>query len=159
MNINLVTVGKLKEKYWLQAVAEYEKRLGAYAKVRIVEVADEATPDQASDAQEEAIKAKEAARILAQIRERDFVIALAIDGQAYTSEAWATQMERIVGQGFSTLVFVIGGSLGLHRSVLERANLKLSFSQFTFQHQLMRVILLEQIYRGFRIWRGEPYHK
>lgn len=159
MNITLVTVGKLKEKYWLQAVAEYEKRLGAYAKVRIVEVADEATPDQASDAQEEAIKAKEAARILAQIKERDFVIALAIDGQAYTSEAWAAQMERIVGQGYSTLVFVIGGSLGLHRSVLERANLKLSFSQFTFPHQLMRVILVEQIYRGFRIWRGEKYHK
>lgn len=159
MNITLVTVGKLKEKYWLQAVAEYEKRLGAYAKVRILEVADEPTPDNASEVQEETIKAKEATRILGQIKERDYVIALAIDGQAYTSEIWATQMERIVGQGYSTLVFVIGGSLGLHRSVLERANLKLSFSQFTFPHQMVRVILLEQIYRAFRIQRGEPYHK
>lgn len=159
MNITVVTVGKMKEKYWTQATSEYEKRLGAYAKIRIVEVADEPTPDNASEAQEDSIKAKEAARILAQIKERDYVMALAIDGQNFTSEAWADYLDKIAGQGYSSFVFVIGGSLGLHSSVLARANLKLSFSKFTFPHQMMRVILLEQIYRAFRIQRGEPYHK
>ncbi|MFC4766577.1 23S rRNA (pseudouridine(1915)-N(3))-methyltransferase RlmH [Effusibacillus consociatus] len=159
MNITVVTVGKMKEKYWVQAASEYEKRLGVYAKVKSVEVPDEPTPDNASEAQEEAIKAKEASRILAQIKERDYVVALAIEGQAFTSEAWAEYLDRIVGQGYSSFVFVIGGSLGLHKSVLDRANLKLSFSKFTFPHQMMRVILLEQIYRAFRIQRGEPYHK
>lgn len=159
MNITVVSVGKLKEKYWVQAMAEYEKRLGAYSKVKIVEVADEPTPESASDTQEEAIKAKEATRILGQIKERDYVVALAIGGQAFTSEDWASQMDRIAGQGYSSFVFAIGGSLGLHSSVLDRANLKLSFSKFTFPHQMMRVILLEQVYRAFRIQRGEPYHK
>lgn len=159
MNITVISVGKLKEKYWVQALAEYEKRLGAYAKVKMIEVADEPTPDNASAAQEEAIKSKEAARILAQIKERDYVVALAIEGQAYTSEAFAEVLERMAGQGYSSFVFVIGGSLGLHSSVLQRANLKLSFSKFTFPHQMVRVILLEQIYRAFRIQRGEPYHK
>ncbi|WP_018131042.1 23S rRNA (pseudouridine(1915)-N(3))-methyltransferase RlmH [Effusibacillus pohliae] len=159
MNITVVAVGKLKEKYWVLANQEYEKRLSAYAKVKIVEVADEPTPDNPSAAQAEAIKAKEAVRILAQIKERDYVVALAIEGQAFTSEAWAEYFGRTASQGYSSFVFVIGGSLGLHRSVLERANLQLSFSKFTFPHQMMRVILLEQIYRGFRILRGEKYHK
>lgn len=159
MNITVISVGKMKEKYWVQAAAEYEKRLTAYAKVRMVEVADEPTPEQASEAQADAIKAKEAARILAQIKERDYVVALAIEGQAYTSEAWADHLDRMAGQGHSSFVFVIGGSLGLHRSVLDRANLQLSFSKFTFPHQMVRVILLEQIYRAFRILWREPYHK
>lgn len=159
MNITIVAVGKIKEKYWLQAIAEYEKRLRAYAKVRTVEVADDPAPDSASEAQEEAIKAKEASRILAQLKERDYVVALAIEGQAFSSEAWAEYLDRMAGQGYSSFVFVIGGSLGLHRSVLDRANLKLSFSKFTFPHQMMRVILLEQLYRAFKIIRGEPYHK
>ncbi|WP_200757642.1 23S rRNA (pseudouridine(1915)-N(3))-methyltransferase RlmH [Effusibacillus dendaii] len=159
MNLTIVAVGKMKEKYWLQAVAEYEKRLSAYAKVRIIEVADEPTPDSASAAQEEAVREKEAGRILAQLKERDYVIALAIDGQTFSSEEWAAQMDRLAGQGNSSFVFVIGGSLGLHASVLSRANLKLSFSKFTFPHQMMRVILLEQVYRAFRILRGGPYHK
>lgn len=159
MNITVVAVGKMKEKYWVQAAAEYEKRLGAYAKVKVVEVPDEPTPDNASPAQEEAIKAKEAARILVQIKERDYVVALAIEGQAFSSETWAEHMERITSQGYSSLVFAIGGSLGLHSTVLQRAHLKLSFSKFTFPHQMMRVILLEQVYRAMRIIRGEPYHK
>jgi 23S rRNA (pseudouridine1915-N3)-methyltransferase len=159
MQINIIAVGKLKEKYWTQAVAEYVKRLSAYAKLRIVEVADEPTPDTLSPAEEEAIKEKEAARILAQIKDRDYVVALAIEGKTFTSEQWAKEMERLTTMGHSSFTFVIGGSLGLHSTVLSRANLKLSFSSFTFPHQMVRVILLEQLYRGFRIMRGEPYHK
>jgi 23S rRNA (pseudouridine1915-N3)-methyltransferase len=159
MQINIIAVGKLKEKYWTQAVAEYTKRLSAYAKLRIVEVVDEPTPDTLSPAEEEAIKEKEATRILAQIKERDYVVALAIEGKTFTSEQWAKEMERLTTMGYSSFAFVIGGSLGLHPSVLSRANLKLSFSSFTFPHQMVRVILLEQLYRGFRIMRGEPYHK
>ncbi|GIM45845.1 ribosomal RNA large subunit methyltransferase H [Collibacillus ludicampi] len=159
MQINIIAVGKLKEKYWTQAVAEYAKRLSAYAKLRIVEVVDESTPDTLSPAEEEAIKEKEATRILAQIKDRDYVVALAIEGKTFTSEQWAKEMERLTTMGHSSFAFVIGGSLGLHHSVLTRANLKLSFSSFTFPHQMVRVILLEQLYRGFRIMRGEPYHK
>ncbi|PWK16527.1 23S rRNA (pseudouridine(1915)-N(3))-methyltransferase RlmH [Tumebacillus permanentifrigoris] len=159
MQINLLTVGKLKEKYWVGAVEEYKKRLSSYAKVSVVEVPDEPTPDNASAAQEEQIKRKEAEKLLAKVGERDYVIALAIEGKSITSEEFAEQIDRMAGQGYSTFTFVIGGSLGLHETVLQRANYKLSFSKFTFPHQMVRAILLEQVYRAFRILRGEPYHK
>ncbi|MGB8956277.1 MAG: 23S rRNA (pseudouridine(1915)-N(3))-methyltransferase RlmH [Tumebacillaceae bacterium] len=159
MQINLLCVGKLKEKYWVGAVEEYKKRLSSYCKINIVEVPDEPTPDNASPAQEEAIKRKEAEKLLAKVGDRDYVIALAIEGKSLTSEDFADHLDKMAGQGYSTFTFIIGGSLGLHDTVLQRANYKLSFSKFTFPHQMVRTILLEQVYRAFRIQRGEPYHK
>ncbi len=159
MQINLLAVGKLKEKYWTGAVDEYAKRLSSYCKVNLIEVPDEATPDNASAAQEAAIKKKEGDKLLAKIGDRDYVIALAIEGKSLSSEEFAEHLDRQASQGYSTFTFVIGGSLGLHEDVLKRANLKLSFSKFTFPHQMVRAILLEQVYRAFRIQRGEPYHK
>ncbi|MCX7571830.1 23S rRNA (pseudouridine(1915)-N(3))-methyltransferase RlmH [Tumebacillus sp. DT12] len=159
MQINLLAVGKLKEKYWKGAVEEYSKRLSSYCKVNVVEVADEPTPDNASAAQEEQIKKKEAEKLLAKIGDRDYVIALAIQGKNLTSEEFADHLDKMASSGYSTFTFIIGGSLGLHETVLQRANHKLSFSKFTFPHQMVRVILLEQVYRAFRIQRGEPYHK
>ncbi|MGZ4164613.1 MAG: 23S rRNA (pseudouridine(1915)-N(3))-methyltransferase RlmH, partial [Tumebacillaceae bacterium] len=150
MQINLLTVGKLKEKYWTGAVDEYRKRLSSYCKVNVVEVPDEPTPDNASAAQEEAIKKKEAEKLLGKIGDRDYVIALVIDGKGLSSEEFAEHIDKMAGQGYSTFTFVIGGSLGLHQDVVKRANFKLSFSKFTFPHQMVRVILLEQVYRAFR---------
>lgn len=159
MNIKLLCVGKIKEKFYRDAIAEYEKRLSRYGRLSIIEVADEKTPDHSSEAEELQIKEKEAARLLSHIRDNDYVIALAIDGQAWDSVSFAMHMERLAVSGRSSIVFVIGGSLGLHNSVLCRSNERLSFSAMTFPHQLMRVILLEQIYRSFRIRNHEPYHK
>jgi 23S rRNA (pseudouridine1915-N3)-methyltransferase len=159
MNITLVTVGKIKEKYFKDAIGEYSKRLSRYCKLDIVEVADEKTPDNASEVMENQIKQKEAERILKYIREDSYCIALAIDGKKYNSVDFARHIERLGISGKSSLSFVIGGSLGLHESVLKRANEKISFSDMTFPHQLMRVILLEQVYRGYRIINNEPYHK
>lgn len=159
MHIHILAVGKLKEKYWRQAVDEYCKRLTPYARIDITEVADEPAPETLSPAEAEAVKRREAERLLAHIKERDLLIALAVEGKSFSSEEWAAQMERWTTSGYSRFAFLIGGSLGLHDSLLSRAELKLSFSRFTFPHQLMRVILLEQLYRGFRIMRGEPYHK
>lgn len=159
MRITVVCVGKLKERYFSDAVAEYAKRLSRYGKLDITEVADEKTPEGASAAEEEQIKAREGARILKAIREDAYVIALAIEGKKYSSEQFAEFLKARGLGGDSRLVFVIGGSLGLHADVLARADLLLSFSDMTFPHQLMRVILLEQIYRGFRILNHEPYHK
>ena len=159
MNITLVTVGKIKEKYFRDAIAEYEKRLSRYCKLDIVEVADEKTPDKASELVEEQIKEKEAERILKYIKEDAYCIALAIEGKKTDSVGMAKHLEQLALTGKSNLVYVIGGSLGLHQKVLQRANEKLSFSDMTFPHQLMRVILLEQIYRCYRINNGEPYHK
>jgi 23S rRNA (pseudouridine1915-N3)-methyltransferase len=159
MNITLVTVGKIKEKYFKDAIAEYSKRLSRYCKLDIVEVADEKTPDNASEVLENQIKQKEAERILKYIREDSYCIALAIDGKKYNSMDFARHIEKLGVSGKSNLSFVIGGSLGLHDSVLKRANEKISFSDMTFPHQLMRVILLEQVYRGYRIINNEPYHK
>jgi 23S rRNA (pseudouridine1915-N3)-methyltransferase len=159
MNITLVTVGKIKEKYFKDAIAEYSKRLSRYCKLDIVEVADEKTPDNASEVLENQIKQKEAERILKYIREDSYCIALAIDGKKYNSMDFARHIEKLGVSGKSSLSFVIGGSLGLHDSVLKRANEKISFSDMTFPHQLMRVILLEQVYRGYRIINNEPYHK
>ena len=159
MNITFVTVGKIKEKYFRDAVAEYQKRLSKYCKLEIVEVADERTPDRASETEEAQIKQKEAARILKAVRDNAYCIALAIDGKKRDSVNLAAHIEQLGLSGKSHLVFVIGGSLGLHESVTQRADETLSFSDMTFPHQLMRVILMEQIYRCFRILNGEPYHK
>jgi 23S rRNA (pseudouridine1915-N3)-methyltransferase len=159
MNIKILCVGKIKEKFYRDAIAEYVKRLSRYCKLSIVEVADEKTPDRSSDAEENQIREREAARLLAQIRDTDHVIALAIDGKTYDSPGLAGHLEQLAVSGKSSLTFVIGGSLGLDTSVLARANERLSFSAMTFPHQLMRVILLEQVYRSFRIINHEPYHK
>ena len=159
MRITVVAVGKLKEIFYEQAVAEYAKRLGRYCRLEILQVADEKTPDGASEAAERQIREKEGKRILAQIKDGAYVIALAIEGQMLTSEGLAEKLGRLGVEGNGHLVFVIGGSLGLSDEVMRRADYALSFSRMTFPHQLMRVVLLEQIYRGFRILNGEPYHK
>ena len=159
MRITLLTVGKIKERYLTDAIREYEKRLGRYCRLSIVETPDEKTPEGAGEALERKIKEKEGERLLARIREGDFVIALAIEGKMLSSEELAAKMERLGVDGISHIVFVIGGSLRLSPDVLRRADFALSFSRMTFPHQLMRVILLEQIYRSFRINSGEPYHK
>lgn len=159
MNITLVTVGKIKDKYFRDAVAEYQKRLSRYCKLDIIEVADEKTPDKASEGLENLIKQKEAERILKNIREDAYCIALAIDGKKYNSVELSKHLDGLALSGKSNMVFVIGGSLGLHNTVLKRADELLSFSDMTFPHQLMRVILLEQLYRCCRISNNEPYHK
>ena len=159
MNITFVTVGKIKENYFRDAVAEYQKRLSKYCKLEIIEVADEKTPDKASAILEDQIRQREAERILKNIKENAYCIALAIDGKKRDSVNLAEHIEQLGLSGKSNLVFVIGGSLGLHDSVIKRADERLSFSDMTFPHQLMRVILIEQIYRCYRINNGEPYHK
>lgn len=169
--ITVVCVGKIKEKYLVDAISEYAKRLGRYCRLDIVEVADEKTPDDAGEALEEQIKRKEGERLLKSIekvissrgeminRDDAFVIALAIEGKQLSSTELAEKLSSLAVGGKSQLVFVIGGSLGLSGEVLSRADFLLSFSRMTFPHQLMRVVLLEQIYRSFRINQGEPYHK
>ncbi|HSP23023.1 MAG TPA: 23S rRNA (pseudouridine(1915)-N(3))-methyltransferase RlmH [Planococcus sp. (in: firmicutes)] len=159
MNISIISVGKLKEKYLKAGIEEYTKRLGSYTKINEVEVADEKAPEQLSEADMEIVKRKEADRILAKISPDAYVIALAIDGKMKTSEQLAKDIESLMTYGRSKIVFVIGGSLGLHDEVLKRADEKLSFSKMTFPHQLMKLILVEQVYRAFRIMKGEPYHK
>ena len=159
MRITIITVGKIKEKYLKDAIAEYSKRLSRYCKLEILEVADEKTPDGASEIVEENIREKEGERILKLIKEDAYVITLEISGKMLTSEELADRIETLGIQGKSHLVFVIGGSIGLGREVLRRSDYALSFSKMTFPHQLMRVILLEQIYRSYRIINGEPYHK
>ena len=159
MRISIACVGKIKEKFWRDAISEYEKRLGKYCRLDFLEVADEKTPDGAGEALEEQIKEKEARRLLEKIREDAFVCTLEIEGRRLSSEAFAGWMEGLTVRGTSHIVFVIGGSLGLHASVRRRSDMALSFSDMTFPHQLMWVILVEQIYRAFRIIQGAPYHK
>lgn len=159
MKITVITVGKLKEAYLREAIAEYTKRLGKYCKLEIVEVADEKTPDNASATMENAIRSKEAERILKYVKEDAYVITLEIDGTQLSSEELAEKIEKLGVQGISHIVFIIGGSIGLGEEVLQKSDYALSFSKMTFPHQLMRVILLEQIYRSYRIISGEPYHK
>ncbi|WP_338752365.1 23S rRNA (pseudouridine(1915)-N(3))-methyltransferase RlmH [Bacillus sp. FJAT-52991] len=159
MNISIITVGKLKEKYLKQGIDEYTKRLSAYAKIEIIEVADEKAPEELSPVEMEQVKNKEGERILAKISPDAHVIALAIEGKMKTSEELAKQLDQLATYGKSKIAFVIGGSLGLGKDVMQRANDTLSFSKMTFPHQLMRLILVEQVYRSFRINRGEPYHK
>lgn len=159
MKISIICVGRVKEKFYRDALAEYEKRLSRYCRLELIEVADEKTPDGAGAAMEEQIRDREGRRILEKLREDAFVCTLEIDGKRFSSEGLARWMEGLAVSGSSHIVFIIGGSLGLHDSVKKRSNLALSFSDMTFPHQLMRVILTEQIYRCFRIINGEPYHK
>lgn len=159
MNITIVSVGKLKEKYLKMGIDEYVKRLGGYAKMDVIEVPDEKAPEQLSDAEMEIVKKKEGERILAKIGPDKYVIALAINGKMKTSEEMASDIESLMTYGKSKIAFVIGGSLGLHEDVLKRADEKQSFGKMTLPHQLMKLVLIEQIYRSFRIMKGEPYHK
>ena len=159
MKITVITVGKIKEKYLKDAIAEYSKRLSKYCKLEIIEVADEKTPDNASEVVENSVRDKEAERILKYIKEDMFVITLEIAGKMLTSEELSGKIERLGIEGNSHIAFIIGGSIGLGKEVLKKSNYALSFSKMTFPHQLMRVILLEQIYRSYRIMNGEPYHK
>lgn len=159
MRITCIVVGKIKEKYYRDAVEEYGKRLSRYCKLEIVELPDEKTPEGASEAEEEAILEREGGRILKAVREDAYVIALAIEGKETDSVGFARKLEGLGVSGRSHITFVIGGSLGLSPAVMKRADEAVSFSRMTFPHQLMRVILLEQVYRGFRIIKGEPYHK
>lgn len=159
MNITIISVGKLKEKYLKMGIDEYVKRLGGYAKVDLVEVPDEKAPEQLSEAEMEIVKKKEGERILSKISDGVHVIALAIEGKMKTSEEMAADIESLMTYGTSKIAFVIGGSLGLHEDVMKRADEKLSFGKMTLPHQLMKLVLVEQIYRSFRIIKGEPYHK
>ncbi|MCR8980052.1 23S rRNA (pseudouridine(1915)-N(3))-methyltransferase RlmH [Brevibacillus laterosporus] len=159
MQITIITVGKLKEKYLKEGIAEYTKRLTAYCKLNVVEVNDEKAPEELSATEMEQVKRKEGERILAHMKQDHYVIALAIEGQMWSSEKLSSEMDRLALHGRSQVAFVIGGSLGLADEVLKRADAQLSFSKMTFPHQLMRLVLVEQVYRAFRISRGEPYHK
>lgn len=159
MKITLITVGKIKEKYLKDAIAEYSKRLSRYCKLEIIEVADEKTPDNASKTVEDGIRDKEGERILKYVRDDAYVVTLEIEGKLLTSEELAKKIENLGIQGTSHIIFIIGGSIGLGKEVLKRSDYALSFSKMTFPHQLMRVILLEQIYRSYRIISHEPYHK
>lgn len=159
MKITVIAVGKVKEKFFREAVAEYEKRLGRYCKLEIREVADDKTPDGASETEREQVLLREGERIQRLLPEDVYVVALEIEGRKFTSEAFAGEIERLGVSGIGHIVFVIGGSLGLHNTIKRRADLAVSFSDMTFPHQLMRVVLLEQIYRAYRIINGEPYHK
>ncbi|HIX15723.1 MAG TPA: 23S rRNA (pseudouridine(1915)-N(3))-methyltransferase RlmH [Candidatus Hungatella pullicola] len=159
MKITLITVGKIKEKFYNDAIDEYKKRLNRYCRLEIIQVADEKTPDGAGQALERQIKEKEGERILSNIRDGAYVIALAIQGKMLDSVELAKKVDSLAVGGVSQVVFIIGGSLGLSDQVLRRADYQLSFSKMTFPHQLMRVILLEQIYRSYRILTNQPYHK
>ena len=159
MHISIISVGKLKEKYLKMGIDEYMKRLSPYAKMQLVEVADEKAPETLSDAEMEQVKDKEGERILVHIKPDTHIIAMAIQGDMWSSEKLAQQLDQWATYGKSSVAFIIGGSLGLSTEVLQRANQQISLSKMTFPHQMVRMILLEQIYRGFKINRGEPYHK
>ena len=159
LNIKIISVGKLKEKYLIQGINEYVKRLQAYAKIERIEVPDEKAPENLSEAQMRQVKEKEGERILSKIKEQEYVYALAIEGKNPTSEAFAKEIDQLGIQGKSQITFVIGGSLGLSEAVMKRSNAQISFGKMTYPHQLMRLILVEQIYRAFRINEGAPYHK
>ncbi len=159
MKVTVIGVGRLKEKYWQAAIEEYSKRLSKYVKLDIIEVADEKAPETLSAAEEDIVKRNEGARILKNIKDGDYVIALAINGKMLGSEELSEFLNERMVRGAGHIVFVIGGSLGLSKEVLDRADYKLSFSKMTFPHQMMRVILLEQFYRAVKIMKNEPYHK
>ena len=159
MNITVICIGRLKERYWREAVGEYSKRLGSYCSLRIQELKEARLPAGAGPAEEEAVKIAEGEEILSRVNKDMFVVSLEIRGKRMSSETLAEKLRSLALEGRSEIAFVIGGSLGLSEAVSRRADLKLSFSDMTFPHQMMRVILLEQIYRSFRIIRGEPYHK
>ena len=159
MKLTIITVGKLKEKYWREAVKEYEKRLGKYASVTMMEVADEKEPNNASLKDLEIIKEKEAERILSKIKDNQYVVTLEIDGKEYTSEQLSTEYQKWKNTGKSNVVFVIGGSNGIGEDVKKRSNHAISFGKMTYPHQMMKVILLEQLFRVNKILNNESYHK
>ncbi|TCT24590.1 23S rRNA (pseudouridine1915-N3)-methyltransferase [Melghiribacillus thermohalophilus] len=159
MKISIVAVGKLKEKYLKQGIQEYVKRLTPYANVEMVEVPDEKAPEHFSEAEMEEVKQKEGERILAKLSPDTYVITLEIEGKSISSEQLANKLDELSTYGRSKIAFIIGGSLGLSKAVTQRSDFSLSFSKMTFPHQLMRLILLEQVYRAMKINRGEPYHK
>lgn len=159
MNITVVSVGKIKEKYLVDGIAEYSKRLSKYCKLKLVEVSDEKAPENLSFQDEMIVKKKEGEKILSKIKANTYLIILAIDGKQLSSEQLSKKMEQVMLEGSSDITFVIGGSLGLSEDVIGRSDFKLSFSKMTFPHQLMKMILLEQVYRGWKIIKHEPYHK
>ncbi len=159
MTIKIIGVGKLKEKYFKAGIAEYAKRLNRYTKFEIIEVPDEKAPESLSSAEMQSVMEKEGARILDKIKDREYVFALAIQGQERSSEEFAKEINKLTTYGHSDLTFVIGGSLGLSQAVMQRANTTISFGRFTLPHQLMRLVLTEQVYRAYTIINGLPYHK
>ena len=159
MKIKIVTVGKLKEKYLKDGIAEYTKRLGRFTKLEMIELPDEKTPDRASDLENQQILEKEGDRILAKVGDREYVIALAIEGEQFPSEKFSKTIEEVTVRGYSEITFLIGGSLGLSPAVKKRANLLMSFGKLTLPHQLMKLVLIEQISRAFMIQQGSPDHK
>jgi len=159
MNITVISVGKIKEKFIVDGIKEYSKRLSKYCKLKIIEVDDEKAPENLSEAEMKIIKNKEGEKILNKINSNTYIIALAIEGKNLSSEQLSSKIDDLALNGQSDITFIIGGSLGISDEVLKKSHFKLSFSKMTFPHQLMKLILLEQIYRAFRISRGEPYHK
>lgn len=159
MNIKIIAVGRIKEKYIQEGIKEFSKRLSRYCNLDVIEIDDEKAPENLSEREMEIVKTKEGDKILAKLPQSAYVISLAIDGKNLSSEGLAEKVEELMVNGTNDICFVIGGSLGLSKDVINRSNYKLSFSKMTFPHQLMRLILLEQVYRGFRIMKGEPYHK
>jgi 23S rRNA (pseudouridine1915-N3)-methyltransferase len=159
MKINIIAVGKIKERYLKEGIVEYSKRLSRYCGLQIIEVADEPAPENLGAAQEEQVKSREASRVLDKVRDGDYLIALDVKGEKKSSEEFAAVLKKCMVSGNSSITFVIGGSLGLAPEIVRKADLKLSLSDMTFPHQLTRLILLEQIYRAFKIISGEPYHK
>lgn len=159
MKIRIVSVGRIKEKFMQEAIKEYSKRLSRYCNLEIIEVEDEKAPEDLSHKETEQIRNKEGEKILSKTPSNSYIISLAIEGKNLSSEELSEKIESLMIGGTNDITFIIGGSLGLSKAILQRSNFKLSFSKMTFPHQLMRVILLEQIYRGFRIMKREPYHK
>lgn len=159
MNISVICIGKLKEKYWTQAVEEYSKRLKSYCSLDIIELKEARLPDKAGPSEEQAVKDAEGEEILKKLKDSMYVITLEVKGKQLSSEKLAEKIEQLGIAGHSHIAFIIGGSLGLSEAVSRRADFKLSFSEMTFPHQMMRVILLEQVYRSFKIIRNETYHK
>lgn len=159
MNISVICVGKLKERYWTEAISEYSKRLRSYCNLEIIELKESRLPDKAGPSEEQMVKESEGEEILKRIRDGMYVVTLEVNGRMLSSEKLAAKIEKLAVDGVSNIVFIIGGSLGLSEAVSCRADFKLSFSEMTFPHQMMRVILLEQVYRSFKIMRNETYHK
>lgn len=159
MKINIIAVGKIKEKYIRDGIKEFEKRLSRYCKLNIIELRDERVPENLSEKEMELVKIKEGKQILAKIPQNSYIISLEIRGKEISSEILSQKIEKLMISGASSITFIIGGSLGLSEEVIKTSNYRLSFSKMTFPHQLIRLILLEQIYRGFKIMKGEPYHK
>lgn len=157
--MTVIAVGKIKEKYWKEALAEYGKRLSGYVRFEIQEVADEPTPDNPSVSEREKVLRAEASRIEKLLRDRDCIVALDLAGKQLSSQAWSDKYEALSGQGYGRMVFIIGGSLGIDETLLRRATFRWCFGPITMPHQMARVVLLEQLYRGIRILKGEPYHK